>query len=339
MLRPLSYVYGEYYVDPTSAYGITTYIPAAWLGLWNGLGAIGNMCGALFAGWMQDRFGRRISLGCGAIIAALGIGIIYASNFASIIDGKRGIFLVGKVIEGFAIGQVAASTQTYLSEITPPSLRGPVFAFFPAIILCGQLIGAGILFKEIYIVAPLGYETCMLSMFAFSGAVLIVAFIIPESPTWLTRLGRLDAARKSQRRLERADADSGHLIDGLVMVIEQEKHESHADDKVSLVQCFKGVDGRRTWIVILCNTMTNMFGISFLATSTYFYELLGVEAGLAIKLLEVGIGIGIAANFISIWTTTKFSRRSLLIGTFIIITLLWLAVGISGCFAINHTIS
>jgi MFS family permease len=339
MLRSPSYIYGEFYLDPTSAFGITTYIPATWLGLWNGLGSLGNMGGALFAGWMHDRLGRRISIGCGAIFAALGIGIIYASAFAPTKDTMRGIFLVGKIVEGFAIGQVAASTQTYLSEITPPSLRGPVFAFFPAIILGGQLIGAGILFKEIYVVAPLSYKTCMLSMFAFSAAVLIIATIIPESPTWLARLGRLDAARKSQRRLERADANSDHLIDGLVMVIEQEKHESHAGNEVSLVQCFKGVDARRTWIVILCNTMTNLFGLAFLGTSTYFYELLGMEAGLAIKLLEVGIGIGIAANFVSIWTTTKFPRRTLMIGTFLAIALLWLSIGITGCFPINHAIT
>jgi MFS family permease len=296
------------------------------------------MFGAGFAGWVQDRFGRRISLGLGAVIALLGIVIIYLSSSYPTADGKRAIFLLGKVFEGFAIGQTAATTQTYISEIAPNSLLGPVSAFFPAVILTGQLIGARIVFGEIYVVADWGYKTCMLSMFPFAGAVVLISFIMPESPTWLVRMGRATAARAAIKRLERAEHDIEDVIYDLVVVMGKEKKEC-GNGNVSIMQCFKGADARRTRIIILANTMTNMFGVTFLNTATYFYEMLGMEPGIAITMLELGIGVGILSNFISVWTMTKFSRRPLMIGTFTIISILWFAIGVTGFFPISKEIN
>jgi hypothetical protein len=76
-----------------------------------------------------------------------------------------------------------------------------------------------------------------------------------------------------------------------------------------------------------------------LGAATYFYELLGMEAGLAIKLLQGGIGVGMVASFISIWTITKLNRRPLLMVSSFVIAILWLGIGISGCFTITNGVT
>lgn len=338
MLTFLSFVYGEFLIDPALPLGGTLFIPADWLGVWNGIGTFGSMCGSLYAGWMHERFGRKISLGFASILAALGIGVIYASTFGPTKDDKRGIFLVGKVIQGFAAGQVAATSQTYLSEITPTRLRGSVFAFFPAVFLTGSLISVRVIFGKIYVISDNGYKDCMLSMFAFSGAVLLTAFLIPESPIWLVRKGKMEAARNAQQRLE-PPSDIDKTLTQLTDILEHEKQSDLLTHGASFRQCFSGTDARRTRIIILANSITNMFGINFLGASTYFYEILGMEPGLALKLLQVGLGAAILATVIAMWTTTRLSRRGSLIGTLSVVSLFWLAVGIAGCFDLSNFVT
>jgi MFS family permease len=71
--------------------------------------------GSVLAGSLQDRFGRRLTLALGSIFSAAGVGIVYASAFASTVEGRAGAFSAGKIIQGFTIGIVVATVQTYAS--------------------------------------------------------------------------------------------------------------------------------------------------------------------------------------------------------------------------------
>jgi hypothetical protein len=48
-----------------------------------------------------------------------------------------------------AVGIIICSTQTYLSEVVPARLRGPVFALFPAFQLVGQLVAAVVVLGQL----------------------------------------------------------------------------------------------------------------------------------------------------------------------------------------------
>ena len=72
-------------------------IPSLWLGLWNVANPIGGIFGAIFGGYVQDRFGRRSSLAVASIISAIGVAIAYVSNLPGEIDGRRAVFFVAKL--------------------------------------------------------------------------------------------------------------------------------------------------------------------------------------------------------------------------------------------------
>ncbi|KAK2766059.1 hypothetical protein FQN54_007574 [Arachnomyces sp. PD_36] len=305
-------------------------IPATWLGVWSAASPLGIMVGSMTAGWIHDRFGRRWSLAFGSSIGAIGVAICLASSFSDDINVRRGIFLLGKFFEGQSSGMVVCTAQTYVSEIAPQSLRAPSFAMFPTFLLLGQLLGAVVLFSQIHIPTSRGYLACIASQWAPSVALFLAATIIPESPTWLLRKDNMALARKSQRRLQQEGHDLDAVIDELVAVLEQEKTESLYAGAATFKQCFTGTNRRRTLIIIFANALPQLFGSVLIAHASYIFQILGVEAALAVELLQVGISIGLVANFISIWTLSRFGRRPLAITTLTVCSLLYLGLGISG---------
>jgi SP family general alpha glucoside:H+ symporter-like MFS transporter len=92
-------------------------IPAYWQSAWNASFNVMSIFGSLFAGWVQDRFGRRVVFIPGIVSATVGIALAYTAN-----DAQH--FLGGKICTGFAVGAIVTATQTYVSEITPLPMRG-----------------------------------------------------------------------------------------------------------------------------------------------------------------------------------------------------------------------
>jgi len=77
--------------------------------------------------------------------------------------------------------------------------------------------------------------------------LMIGIFLAPESPWWLVRKGKTEAAKKSLLRLtshhEGSDFDADETIAMMV-------HTTALEDKItagaSYLDCFRGVDRRRT---------------------------------------------------------------------------------------------
>jgi hypothetical protein len=53
-------------------------IPAHWISLWSALGPAGALAGAIMAGWIQDKIGRKFCLAIGSALSALAVAIVRA---------------------------------------------------------------------------------------------------------------------------------------------------------------------------------------------------------------------------------------------------------------------
>jgi MFS family permease len=140
------------------------------------------MGGSVLGGWAQEKTGRRLALAFSSFLSALAVAIMYISYLPADITGRRVAFLMGKFAQGGAIGAVMAACQTYMSEILPPALRGSGMAFFPVFTLLGQLTGALVIYGALD--DSNGYALVFGSQWPFSFVPILVAFFIPESPTW-----------------------------------------------------------------------------------------------------------------------------------------------------------
>ncbi|MBE3041164.1 MFS transporter [Candidatus Bathyarchaeota archaeon] len=284
------------------------------------------MLGAVCGGSFQDRFGRRWALASSSIICAAGVAVCFVSDIPESADARRGVFTAGKFVEGSAIGMMAATTQTYMSEVLPPALRGPVLAFFPIFTLVGQLLGAIAVFASLGYPGHLPFRIPFASQWPLSAVVLVLAWFLPESPVWLLRMGRDDMALQCQRRLR----------DGAEAVIadlrETMQHEQESSQATGYIECFKGVDRRRTLIVIFASCLPLIWGLKLLSLVSYFIQIVGMSEDLSLIMLIAGIVLGIFANIGSLWALKNIGRRRLIISTLLVAAVFWASIGVAGCF-------
>ena len=162
---------------------------------------IGCLFGALASGYLSDRFGRKLPLiGAAALftIAALGTGA--ANQFTP--------FIIYRLIGGLGIGLASAISPMYIAEISPAHMRGRLVSINQLTIVIGilaaQIINYLIAEKipegatDISILQSWNGQTGWRWMF-WAGTVpallfFVLSFFIPESPRFLAKSGKWDAA-------------------------------------------------------------------------------------------------------------------------------------------------
>lgn len=140
---------------------------------------LGAAFGALVAGQLIDRFGRRRVLLVLALVFVLGsLGLASAPHLP--------VFITFRVIIGLAVGAASAVVPIYLAEISPANLRGSVVTRNQFMIVFGQLAAY---VTNAFIGNTYAHETTIWRlMFAVSIVPAILLFVgmlfVPESPRY-----------------------------------------------------------------------------------------------------------------------------------------------------------
>ncbi|CAO2654658.1 Nn.00g113910.m01.CDS01 [Neocucurbitaria sp. VM-36] len=302
-------------------------IPAFWLSLLSAIPDVGRGFGATTAGPLQDKIGRIKTLFIGATIATVSILVMFFSNKGPSMDGKRGLLLFARLLQGYGLGMIKIQALTYISETVPTCLRGPSMALFPAFDLLGKLTGALVIFGVESIDSDTSYLIAIGSQWIFSICPLILCFFLPESPAYYVRRKNMDAAKASLKRLYAPKNDPEIAFEKLRLSIE---HEEAVGSVASYADCFRGTNRRRTLVIMFANFLPPMFGLPLLSSISYFLQQTGMNSSKSIIFLIIGIVCGLLANIGSSWTLSHIKRRRLTIVTLGGASLLWGAMGISG---------
>ncbi|KAF2645521.1 MFS general substrate transporter [Massarina eburnea CBS 473.64] len=308
-------------------------IPTIWLSLWQSFPAVGQLIGALAAGPMMDRIGRKKCILIGAIMVSVSVLIEFLANKVQTIDGMRGAFLAGKIVQGCATALIKMASMTWVSETVPTCLRGPSMVVFPACNLIGQFIASVVVFGLSGITTDMGYLIALSVQWVFSAAPFVVAFLLPESPAYLVRSKRMGEAKTNVERLFAPKNDTDAIFEKLRLSIEEEER---SNEGISYVTCFKGANLRRTWIVIFANLLPPLFGLPLISSASYFLQQVGMKSSHSLMFLIAGIIVGFLGNLGSTWTLSRLGRRRLTITTLLIAAVIWGAVGVSGIFTAYH---
>lgn len=291
------------------------------------------MVGSLMAGYFQDWSGRKASFAVSSVIAMIAVAVCFCSQYPTGILQRRGTFLGGKGLQGLALGMMMTTCQTYISEIVPPKLRGPLLAFFPIFTLVGQLIGALVIYGLVD--SENGYAIAFATQWIFAVIAGVFSFVIPESPIYLVRMGLSEKAGRAQRRLAGRGIDPNHTLSIIERDIEHERRQTNA----SFAACFSKSHIRRTGIVLFTSVLPQMFGLTLLSQASYFGQVVGIPATMSLMLLIVGVLVGFIANIISMWTISRFGHRLLTLIGLAVCGLLWLSMGIAGSIARNMAVA
>lgn len=154
---------------------------------------LGCIPGAMAAGFLSDRFGRRRVLFLSAILYAV-------SAVWSAVPGSFAEFLVARFIGGLGIGSSSMVCPVYLAELAPANRRGRLGSLFQLGIVTGILVtllinawiqGRG---DEAWNVAH-GWRWMLGAELAPAVLLWGLLFFAPESPRWLVQAGRESDAR------------------------------------------------------------------------------------------------------------------------------------------------
>jgi SP family general alpha glucoside:H+ symporter-like MFS transporter len=152
--------------------------------------------------------------------------------------------------------------------------------------------------------------------------LIIGIFLAPESPWWLVRKERYEDAKRSLLRLASPKTD----VD---MMRHTNELEKDLTEGVSYLDCFKGVNLRRTEIVCMLFVSQNFAGNTFSNYSTYFFEQAGLTGDVPYDFALGQYGLNTIGAFV-VWTFMAWGvgRRTLfLVGlTGLFFTLLALGV-------------
>ncbi|CAI7588283.1 unnamed protein product [Penicillium manginii] len=305
-------------------------IPSMWLSLWSALGAVGQILGALVSPSWQDRSGRRIPMVVGTVVSAAAVAVIYTSYLPTDINARRAVFLIGEIIQGLGVGVLTTTAQTYISETVPTSLRGSAMALCPTFVLLGQLIGALVVFMTSGGDTSSAYLVTFVSMWPFSAITLLIVVLVPESPAFLVRNGRLVDAHRALQKLHSGTRDCAQLVKDLQKTDAQEKEEN---EKIPWRDCFRRTDLRRTLIVSFVSMMPCFFGFSLLSNASYFLQIVGMDDHNSLMMFVLGISLGLVANAVGVWVANVVGRRTLILSSLSVTSLLWLGMGIAGCWS------
>jgi len=158
---------------------------------------IGCLIGALSSGLLSDHFGRRRLLTLAAFVFAISsLGTGLAANFT--------VFVLWRMLGGYAIGLASGISPMYIAEISPAPLRGRLVSLNQLAIVFGILfaqlvnwliarpVPAGFAAQQILVSwnGQLGWRWMFAVTALPSVLFLIATLLVPESPRWLASNGR-----------------------------------------------------------------------------------------------------------------------------------------------------
>src|SRR5208283_4994956 len=165
---------------------------------------IGALVGAMFAGALSDKFGRKpLLLISGLLFIATSLGTGIAPNFL--------FFIANRLLGGVAIGIASSLSPLYIAEIAPANMRGRLVSINQLTIALGVMAAQVVNWLIAQPTAPgttidrilfdsWNVQTGWRWMFGVTALPAVVFFIcmffVPESPRWLAKKGRSEKSRR-----------------------------------------------------------------------------------------------------------------------------------------------
>jgi len=271
---------------------------------------IGTIVGALTGSIPSDKLGRKTTL---IIIASLYL----FSSIGTALSGNWYLFLIFRFLGGIGVGASSVTAPVYISEISPPEMRGRLVAMFQFNIVLGIVISY---FSNYLIGASDASWRWMLGVQAFPSLLfLILLRYVPESPRWLVlRRNKIDEARRILNIINPATHEE------VLKNIQQNDMEEKALGNTD--QLFTQKNKFPIFLAIIFAIFNQVSGINaIIYYAPRIFEMTGLARSSSL-LSTVGIGaVNLIFTLIAINFIDKMGRRKLmLIGSFGLIATLGL---------------
>lgn len=305
----------------------------ALVGWANSCALIGCLIGALLAGILSDKFGRKRLLVISALLFALtSVGNALASTFT--------IFIIWRICGGIAIGMASSLSPMYISEVAPAQMRGRLVAINQLTIVVG-VFAAQIL--NWYIVRDLPSTATdefiraswfgqqgwrwMFGLTAVPAALFFVCMLfVPESPRWLVKKGGTDQARKTLQHIGGTDYADDAIAD---------IHVTLASENSSQVRLGDLWDPRLRRVLVLGVVLAvfqQWCGINVIFNyAEEIFRAAGYDISSVLKNIAWTGSVNLLFTFIALGTVDRGGRRPLMLFGSAALAIIYLSLG--ACYA------
>jgi SP family arabinose:H+ symporter-like MFS transporter len=146
----------------------------------------GCVLGSFLAGKLTDRYGRqRMLVWVAALFAVTSVATALAPSFF--------MFVIARFVGGVAVGGVSLLSPMYVSEVSPPSIRGRMGTLYQMSITLGILVSycTNFLLRDS---GPDNWRWMFLTGVVPSMLFLVLIALAPETPRFLVKVSRVREA-------------------------------------------------------------------------------------------------------------------------------------------------
>ncbi|OQE40989.1 hypothetical protein PENCOP_c005G09008 [Penicillium coprophilum] len=281
----------------------------------------GQILGLFANGVISERFGYRKTMMGSLIATTIFIFILFfAPNVQTL--------LVGEILMGIPLGVYQTLSVTYASEVCPVALRAYLTTYVNLCWVIGQLIASGVLKGLASRDDQWAYRIPFAIQWIWPIPIFIGVVLAPESPWWLVRKGRPEDAVKAVKRLTSSEGNRDFKAEETVaMMIHTNEIEKQINEGTSYLDCFRGINLRRTEISCLIWAAQNLCGSGLMAYSTVFYQRAGLAVSQSFNMSLAQYGIGFIGTIFSWVLMSYFGRRSLYVYSLATLCLILLVIG------------
>lgn len=202
------------------------------------------------------------------------------------------------------------SVPLYQSETAPKWIRGVIVGSYQLAITIGLLLAAIVNNATSKRNDTGSYRIPIAVQFAWAIILVSGMLILPETPRYLIRSGKLDKAARSLSRLRRLPVDHEAIVNELDEI--QANHEYELSlGKASYLDCFRGKILKRQMTGCLLQALQQLTGINFIFYyGTQYFKNSGITNAFIISMITSSVNT--ASTLPGLYAIDKWGRRPLL---------------------------
>lgn len=283
---------------------------------------LGALAGALVAGAMADKLGRRVTILLAAVLFTIG-AVLEA------ISPNTTILVIGRLIVGFGVGVASVAAPLYAAEQAPTRLRGRFVSIYQLAITIGifiaYIVDQALINNDMWRV--------MLGVSAVPAVLLFFVMVpMPDSPRWFVKVGRRQDAIAALEKV-RPEVDATAEVDEIERAAKEDEANTATWGEVFAKKLRKPL-----MIGIGLAVFQQITGINAII---YYANKIFAQAGFATPADQAAAttwaigGVNVLATFIAVAYVDRFGRRPLLLAGLVGMASALVTVGISFHFMDN----
>ncbi|KAH6990135.1 general substrate transporter [Ilyonectria destructans] len=294
-----------------------------------GLLCVGCLIGSLISGSMSDIIGRRLTISSSALFTMIGTIIEISS------EKQWAQFAVGRLVTGLGIGSLSVVVPMYQSESSPAIIRGILVSTYQLFITLGiwtaEMVNWGTETNQSSASWRVPNGLSFLWALILGGGILL----LPESPRYAYRKGRVEEARNTIARLAGVAPDD-YSVSKQIDDIRAKQEEEKASTDTKWYEIFTGP--RMLYRTLL--GMTLQAGQQLTGANFFFYFGTTAFSSTGISnsyVTQIILGsVNVACTFGGLWVVAKCGRRKALMIGGLWMMMCFFVYAFVGHFSLDH---